>query len=70
MHAISIHIDENINRSEADALRREMMASPYVRNVEMSSHDMLVEFDEHHNMPMNVLNMLKSHGLHADIVGC
>lgn len=73
MHAISIYIDETINSVEVDGLRQEMFSAPHIRNVELrreSPHDLLVEFDEHHNVPVNVLNILRSHGLHADIVGC
>jgi hypothetical protein len=73
MHAISVHIDENVSGNEVNGLRQEMLSAPHVRNVEMRAeqpHDMLVEFDEHHNVPMSVLHILQSHGLHADIVGC
>jgi hypothetical protein len=73
MHAINVHIDETVSGTEVDGLCREMKAAPHVRNVEMrpeKPHDMLVEFDEHQDVPMNVLGILKSHGLHADIVGC
>jgi hypothetical protein len=73
MHAINIHIDESVSGNEVDGLRREMLSAPHVSNVEMRTeqpHDMLVEFEEHHNVPMSVLGILKSHGLHADIVGC
>lgn len=73
MHTISVYIDETVNTIEVDGLRQEMMSAPHVKNVELrpeKPHDMLVEFDEHHNVPMNVLDILKSHGLHADIVGC
>jgi hypothetical protein len=54
-------------------LYQELMTTPHVRNVELrvaKPHDMLVEFEEHHNMPMHLLEMLQQKGLHADIVGC
>jgi len=73
MHAINVHIDETISGNKVGGLRQEMLSAPHVRNVEMrpeKPHDMLVEFDEHHNVPMSVLAILRSHGLHADIVGC
>jgi len=73
MHAINIHIDETVSGNEVSGLCQEMLSAPHIRHVEMRSdhpHDMLVEFDEHHNVPMNVLEILRSHGLHADIVGC
>jgi len=73
MHAISVHIDESVNANEFNGLRKEMLSAPFIRDVQMRTerpHDMLVEFDEHHNVPMSVLDILHSHGLHADIVGC
>lgn len=73
MNTINIHIDETIDHHEIGALYEELMTTQYVRNVEVRAaqpHDMLVEFDEHHNMPMHLLEMLQSKGLHADIVGC
>lgn len=73
MHTINIHIDETIGRQNMGSLYRELMSTPHVRNVELREaqpHDMLVEFDEHHNMPMHLLGVLQQHGLHADIVGC
>lgn len=73
MHTINLHIDETMSGNEVDGLCQEMLSAPHVRNVQMRSerpHEMLVEFDEHHNVPMSVLGILQSHGLHADIVGC
>lgn len=73
MHSINVHIDETMTDQAISGLRRQLLDEPYVRNVEMRSdrpHDMLVEFDERHDVPMHVLEMLKHQGLHADIVGC
>lgn len=73
MHSINVHIDENMNRTDIDALRQQLAEEPYVRNVEMRlemPHDILVEFEEHHEIPLHVLEMLRARGLHADIVGC
>lgn len=73
MHAINIHIDESINHNEMGELYRELMTTQFVRNVELHEgrpHDILVEFEEHHDMPVHVLDVLHNHGLHADIVGC
>ncbi|MEN8171068.1 MAG: hypothetical protein ABFS08_12670 [Pseudomonadota bacterium] len=73
MHSVSIHINESVNHLNMNELYRELMITPHVRNVEVRKaqpHDMLVEYDEHHNMPMHLLEILQQHGLHADIVGC
>jgi hypothetical protein len=73
MNTVNIHIDETISRHDIGSLYQELMTTPHVRNVEVREakpHDMLVEFEEHHNMPMHLLEMLQLKGLHADIVGC
>lgn len=73
MHTVNIHIDENIDHQEMGHLYKELMTTPHVRNVELregNPHDVLVEFEEHHNMPMHLLHVLQQRGLHADIVGC
>lgn len=73
MHSISVHIDETMKSSDIDSLRQKLLKEPYVTNVEMREempHDMLIEFEEHHDIPVHVLEMLKAQGFHADIVGC
>ncbi len=73
MNTVNIHIDETISRHDMGSLYQELMTTPHVRNVEVREakpHDMLVEYEEHHNMPMHLLEMLQQKGLHADIVGC
>jgi hypothetical protein len=73
MHSVNIHIDETIDRGQMGSLCRELMTAPHVSNVELhegNPHDMLVEYEEHHDMPMHLLQVLQQRGLHADIVGC
>lgn len=73
MHSINVHIDETLNMVDIKGLRHRLSEDPYVRNVELHQempHDLLVEFDAHHDVPLHVLTMLKDQGLHADIVGC
>lgn len=73
MHSINVHIDETMKQGDIEGLRQQLLQDPHVSNVEMRSempHDMLVEFEERHDVPLHVLDMLKQRGLHADIVGC
>lgn len=73
MHTINIHLDESLGRQEMDSLRSELLTDSHVRNVELHEgqpHDLLVECDDHEDVPLHVLDILKSHGFHADIVGC
>jgi hypothetical protein len=72
MHAITIYIDENINIWERVDLCETLCEEPHVANVELHAktpHDLLVEFEAWHNIPMHTLDILKSQGLHGDIVG-
>ena len=73
MNTINIHIDETVSDKDLSGLRRDLMAAPHVRDVQFHAkmpHDLLVEFDEHENVPMHVMDIFKERGLHADIVGC
>ncbi|MBD3669521.1 MAG: hypothetical protein HUJ29_02020 [Gammaproteobacteria bacterium] len=71
MHTIQLYIDENLNANQIDELRTTLMGVPHVVDVEFSvrdSHDMLVEYEEHRGMPMDILHSLRSVGLHPDVV--
>ena len=73
MNTINVHIDETISINEFSGLRQELLSTPHVHDVQFNPkmpHDVLVEFDEHENVPMHVLDIFKEHGLHPDIVGC
>lgn len=73
MHSINVHIDETMQTRDIEGLRQQLFQDPHVTNVEMREekpHDLLVEFQERHDVPLHVLNMLKQRGFHADIVGC
>ncbi len=73
MHNVNIHIDELLPAARMSELRQELMADPRIHHVELHRgmpHDMLVEFDDHQDMPMHLLETLHDHGIHADIVGC
>lgn len=73
MHSINVHIDETLDSRDIDGLRDRLFSDPHVSNVELRQempHDMLVEFEANHDVPLHVLEMLKSQGYHADIVGC
>ena len=73
MNTINLHIDETLGSRDFGHLREALLATSHVREVCFNPgmpHDMLVEFDEHENVPMHVLEVFKREGLHADIVGC
>lgn len=73
MNVINIHIDETLDAGQLDALKEELVHVPHVANVELSPtvpHELMVEYEEHHNIPVRLLNRLSRHGLHPDIQYC
>ncbi|MDZ7662118.1 hypothetical protein [Thiohalophilus sp.] len=73
MRAIQIHFHDTLDNQQRDQLRNELMALPHVSNVEVEAskeHDMLIEFEERHNMPMSIMDVLHNQGLHPDITAC
>ncbi|TDY00947.1 hypothetical protein [Thiohalophilus thiocyanatoxydans] len=73
MRTIQIHFDDTLDDQRREQLRSELMALPHVSNVEVEAskeHDMLIEFEERHNMPMSIMDVLHNQGLHPDITAC
>jgi|GEM_PF-1053099 len=71
MHSIQVYIDETLDTQSLNELKQLMQALPHVTNVEVNSavpHDMLVEYEEHFNIPMLVMDKLHHQGLHPDII--
>lgn len=70
MNTVTVYIDENLSTRERIKLKHDIMEMPYINDVELArndSHDLMVEYEAHAGMPANVLNMLRSKGLHPDI---
>jgi hypothetical protein len=73
MNTVYIHIDERLTAKRMRELRSELAKLPHVTFVEYSArnpHDMLVEFEPHHNVPMRLMSRLERRGLHPDIMSC
>lgn len=71
MHSIQVYIDEELDSKALSNLKALMQELPHVTNVEINNarpHDMLVEYEEHYNIPMLVMDKLHHKGLHPDIV--
>lgn len=71
MHSIQVYIDEELDSKSLDDLKQLMQNLPHVINVEINTarpHDMLVEYEEHFNIPMLVMDKLHHKGLHPDII--
>lgn len=71
MHFIQVYIDESLDSESLNELKTAMMNLPHVTNVEINTqtpHDILVEYEEHFNIPMLVMDKLHHKGLHPDII--
>ena len=71
MHSIQVYIEDNLDSKSLSELKTLMQQLPHVTNVEMNTanpHDLLVEYEEHYNIPMLVMDKLHHKGLHPDIV--
>lgn len=73
MRSINIHITETLDPARLRLLLEELGRVPHVTHVELKPeqpHELLVEYEEHHNLPVKILNRLEHAGLHPDIQYC
>lgn len=73
MNIMSIYIDETLDDRDIKDLKEALTVVPHVLNVRLNSfvpHDLMVEYEEHHNMPVIILDKLSKQGLHPDIQSC
>jgi hypothetical protein len=71
MHTIYIHIDEKLDEGGMRSLQQDLQGMNHVTDVEISNktpHDILVEFEEDHITPMQILQEFGRRGIHADIM--
>jgi hypothetical protein len=73
MHTVHIHIDETLANAELQRIGQTLMHRPHVAHVLFNDklpHDLLVEYDERHIHPMDILNNIAYTGLHTDVTYC
>ena len=71
MNTVQVYIDETLDPQRIENIKAMLMGIPHIHNVEMNNsmpHDMLVEYEEHYNIPMLVMDKLHHQGLHPDII--
>jgi len=71
MQVVTIYLDEELKSRDLVKLKRELLAMPYVTDVELSRrdhHDITVEYQEHAGMPGQLLHMMRNRGLHPDVI--
>lgn len=70
MHCVHIYISEGPENADLESLRTELQAEPHVTNVQLTPHELLVEYEERYLRPARITGMLKRHGLHGDVTAC
>lgn len=71
MHTVQVYLDESLPGNALAEVRAALLSMPFVKNVvinENDNHDLMVDYDEHHGMPMDILEKISNQGLHPDII--
>ena len=71
MNTVQIHIDEKLDEQQLKKTKQLLMDVTHVVDVEISGndpHEFVVEYKEHHDMPIKIVEAQRSKGLHPDIV--
>jgi len=71
MNSITVYIDESLSTREIVKLKHEILAIPYVTDVEHprhDPHDLTIDYEAHSGLPSLVLEKLRAKGLHPDII--
>jgi len=70
MNSIQLYIEEDLDKDAIFNIKNLLLEIEHVVDVEISSqspHEFVVDFDEHHNLPMKIVETLKDKGYHPDI---
>jgi len=73
MNTVCIYIDNDLDHDAIESIKSDLLAIPHVCHVQMQDqqpHDVAIEFEAHHDVPMTLLHALENKGLHADIFSC
>ena len=71
MHSIQVYLDESLSGNALEEVKTALLTMPFVENVvinENDNHELMVDYDEHQGVPMDILDTISSKGLHPDII--
>ena len=71
MNTVRIYIDEYLNASRQQGLKRVLQDIPHVQDVELSEqdpHEIVVDYDAEQNLPVRLIEVLRQQGYHPDIL--
>ena len=70
MHTIQVHIDEDLSEQQLEKIISSLLDLPHITDVVCSQkdpHDLLIDYEEKYNAPIEVMHNLHGIGLHSDI---
>jgi hypothetical protein len=73
MHTIQVYIDDTLDERQLAQLREKLLQIPHIKYVGLNPrlpHHLLVEYEQHHVMPMDIVRTLHGHGMHPDVIAC
>jgi len=68
MHIVRIYIDEEFDKQRVSEF---LMAMSHVVDVETGkndAHELVIEYEENHDMPKIIIEALRNEGFHPDIL--
>jgi len=71
MHSIQVYLDDSLPADKLEEVKASLLSMPFVKYVVINGsdrHDLMVDYDEHHGMPMDIIDKISSQGLHPDII--
>lgn len=71
MNSVRIYIDEVLDSGRREALIRTIQSLQHVVDVELSEqdfHELVVEYRAQENLPISLIEALRSNGYHPDIL--
>ena len=71
MHSVHVYIHESLDTHHMVKMKDLLARIPYVVDVGLSDkdpHGFYVDYEEDHDIPMEILRALEREGLHPDIV--
>jgi len=68
MNTIRVYIDEKPDGQQLEDLLMGITHVVDVETAENDPHDLVIEYEEHHNMPIKIIETLRSEGFHPDIL--
>ncbi len=71
MNTVRIYVDEDLDQPQRSKLVNIIREMSHVVDVEIGRnepHEVVIEYEEHHNIPIRLIETLRMQGFHPDII--